>query len=318
MIGPRKRGQGADDPLPRQGIPSPFLGSMHVRVRSVLSELSFLGAEILLKQGDAAPGIWMETSCEEPSFVGVAVILKVVNTGKNYITFCYFVKLLWVSDDLLTASLVFSKLFLMAQAERRSWREIVDVRVNPVVRTLCVSDIFILSGFGLIAPIFAVYLTNGIEGGNLQVVGLASTIYFLARALGQLPVAQLIDRFKGEKDDFSAMIIGSIAVSIVPLLYLIARTPGHIYLIQLFYGLSSALTVPSWLAIFTRHIERDKEGQAWASYYTLVSLSGAAVASIGGIVANYMGFAPLFIMVSILSFVGSGWLLFVREEMKRR
>lgn len=190
-------------------------------------------------------------------------------------------------------------------------------KTNPVVSALTISDIFILSGFGLIAPIFAVFLTENVQGGNVQVVGLASMIFLLTKSIGQIPIARVVDKIPGEKDDFWTMVVGSTAISFVPLLYLIANLPIHIYLIQFFYGLSQALTFPSWMAIFTRHVDSYKEGTQWGIYYTLIDLFGAGAAATGGAIAYRLGFTPLFLIVSFLSFIGSSWLLFAYQRIKK-
>lgn len=205
----------------------------------------------------------------------------------------------------------------MLRLSYKNWREFFRLETNPVIRALTVSDIFILSGFGLVSPIFAVFLTDHIQGGNVELAGMAAMIYLLTKSLGQIPVAQIIDKTRGEKDDFFFMVIGSLMISFVPLLYLIAQKPWHIYIIQFFYGFSQALTFPAWMAIFTRHIGYQKEGLEWGIFYTLTDLFGAGAAAIGGLAAYRLGFAPLFISVSILSFIGSGWLFLIHKEIKK-
>lgn len=200
---------------------------------------------------------------------------------------------------------------------KQGWRGFFCVKTNPIVKALTISDIFILSGFGLISPIFAVFLTENIQGGSVEVVGLASMIYLLTKSLGQIPIAQIVDKIRGEKDDFLTMFFGSVITSLVPLLYLIARIPLHIYCIQFIYGLSQALIFPSWMAIFTRHIDINQEGTQWGIYYTLIDLSSAGAAAIGGFVAYYLGFTPLLVTVSFLSFVGSSWLLLIKKQIEK-
>lgn len=148
-------------------------------------------------------------------------------------------------------------------------------------------------------------------------VGIASMIYLLTKSLSQLPAAQIIDRLKGENDDYWLMVFGSLVTSLVPLLYIVARLPVHIYIIQFIYGLSQALTFPSWMAIFTRHIDADKEGIEWGAYFTLTDLFGAGTAAVGGVIAYHLGFTPLFIAVSVMSLFGSGWLLMIKKEMRK-
>ncbi len=189
-------------------------------------------------------------------------------------------------------------------------------KINPVIRFLTISDVLILSGFGLITPIFAVFIVNTIKGGNLEVVGIASAVYLLTRSLIQIPAAGLIDKIKGEKDDFLAMLFGSLAFSCVPLLYLLISTPMQLYLVQFFYGLAVSFTYPSWLAIFTRHIDKEHEGIEWGTYQTLVDLGGAGAASLGGFLAYKFGFNLLFILVSLFSFVGSFFLLGIYKRMR--
>lgn len=206
----------------------------------------------------------------------------------------------------------------MKPHRKHYYRNLLFAKFNPVIKILTISDVLILSGFGLISPIFAVFLTDNLVDGNVEVAGVAAMIYLLARSIGQVPAAYIIDKVKGERDDFSAMFWGSIISSIVPLAYIFATYSWHIYIIQLVYGLAQAITYPSWFAIFTRHIDNHKEGLEWGVYSTLVDLGGAAVAGIGGVVAAQFGFQPLFILVSIMSFAGSFWLFFIKKQMNKK
>jgi len=150
------------------------------------------------------------------------------------------------------------------------------------------------------------------------VAGLATTIYLVSKSLGQIPIAALIDQIKGEKDDFWLMLGGTIGFSLVPFLYISLKTPAQLYLVQLFYGFSTALTFPSWMAIFTRHIDSQKEGLEWGIYYTLTDLGGALTATIGGILAQNFGFQPLFAIVGFISFTGSLFLLTIKTRLSWR
>lgn len=189
--------------------------------------------------------------------------------------------------------------------------------VNRVIRILTLSDILIVSGFGLLAPIFAVFLTEQIQGGSLEVIGFASTIYLLTKSLLQIPVAEYLDQKRGEKDDFCAMVLGSIIISLVPLFYLFAKTPFHVYLAQVVYGIGGAFSYPSWLAIFTRHIDRNEEGFEWSVYFTATDLGGALAAGLGGILAQTLGFKPLFLFVFVFSSLGSFFLLEIYRQIRK-
>ena len=81
-------------------------------------------------------------------------------------------------------------------------------------------DIMFFSAFGLIGPIFAIFVTKQIAGATIATVGFAATLNLLTKAILQMPVARYIDRHKGEKDDFKFMVAGSTLVSVVPFIYL--------------------------------------------------------------------------------------------------
>ena len=50
--------------------------------------------------------------------------------------------------------------------------------INKVVRVLIEADLVFFSAFGFFEPIFAVFVTDQIRGGNVKVVGFAAAIYF--------------------------------------------------------------------------------------------------------------------------------------------
>lgn len=177
--------------------------------------------------------------------------------------------------------------------------------VNPIIKLLITSDImFSMSRLGLVAPVFAVYITDTIEGGNLEVVGIATAIFLLSKSLLQIPASTLIDRIRGEKDDFWAMFIGTALISVAVLSYAFIDTVWELYIVQFIYGAAAAVAFPAWMAIFTRHIDRKHEGMEWGVYFTMTDLATAATAAIAGVIAFYYGFVPLFVVATIMALIG--------------
>ncbi len=192
-------------------------------------------------------------------------------------------------------------------------------QINPVIKFLTVADILIIGGFGLISPIFAIFVLGSIKGGNIEVAGTAVALYLLAKSVVQIPTASIVDRIKGEIDDFWLLLFGSVVYSVVPLMYLIIDTPLELYGVQLLYGFATAVTLPTWYAIFTRHVDRENKGLEWGIYQTLVDLGGAGTASLGGFLAyRFGGFTELFILVSIVSLIGTAFLVGVYKHLWRQ
>src|SRR3989338_6672427 len=82
--------------------------------------------------------------------------------------------------------------------------------INPVIRFLIISDTVIIGAAGLLGPIFALFITDFIQGGNEAVAGLAAGIYLFTKSILQIPVAHFIDRVRGEKDDFWLLFVFTI------------------------------------------------------------------------------------------------------------
>jgi MFS family permease len=181
--------------------------------------------------------------------------------------------------------------------------------INPVIRFLIISDTLLIGAAGLLGPIFALFVEDFVVGGDESVAGIAAGVYLFSRSVLQLPIAQFLDKIRGEKDDFWLMFCFSVLFATVPLLYIFINTPIQLYIVQFVLGFFSAFTYPAYMAIFTRHIDKGKEGTEWGVYYTLTDVVSAALAVIGGYVAASAGFHVLIVVVVLLSILGALMLL---------
>jgi len=154
------------------------------------------------------------------------------------------------------------------------------LKVNRVIKYLILSDLIFWSGWGLLSPIFAVFIVKNIEGGNLSVVGLASGIYWILKSLLRIP-------------------------TLVPFGYLMAKYPFHIYLLQILQAFGMAMALSGWTAIFTRHIDQGKEATEWGLDATFVGLGIGISGILGGMIAQIFGFKTVFVLVGILGLLAA-------------
>ena len=186
-----------------------------------------------------------------------------------------------------------------------------------------VSDVFVITGFGLIDPILAIFIKGNITGGTIFSAGLASTLFLITKSLVQLPFSSYVDRSDGKR---RWLIVGTLMIAVVPFLYLSAKDVGTIYLAQVFHGVGSGLAFPTWLGLWSTHLDRRHESYEWSLYSTMTGIGTALSAAVGAAVAQFLGFAYSFIMVGALSLVGSAILFYLPakdgrvrpEEMRRK
>ncbi|MBI2628108.1 MAG: MFS transporter [Candidatus Niyogibacteria bacterium] len=191
--------------------------------------------------------------------------------------------------------------------------------ISKVVKIMVLSDFVFNSALGSFGPVFAIFLTDKITGGNAEVVGFSVAVYWVVKSIFQLPIARFLDKTDGEKDDFYALFTGYILASISVFLFIFAKTPLHIYLIQAFFGIVMAIAVPAWYGIFTRHIDDDKTSFEWSleSVFS-VGLATAISGAIGGIIVTKFGFNVLFVCASAFSFLSAFSLLFLYPHLTKK
>jgi MFS family permease len=186
--------------------------------------------------------------------------------------------------------------------------------INKIVFFLIKADFFFFSAAGLVAPVFAVFLTDKLKDGSIEVAGFAVAIYWIVRSIFEIPVAKFLDKHKGEKDDLLFLVAGYFVVALIHFGYTQATLSWHIYILEFFYAIAMAVAAPGWSAIFTRHIDKGKEGFEWSIEHVAYSAGiGIAGALSGIIIANY-GFNTLFIIAGIVAIIGSLIPLFVYKD----
>lgn len=191
-------------------------------------------------------------------------------------------------------------------------------KINPLIRILIVSDMLIVGAIGMFSPLYALFVEDSIVGANELVIGLSISIFLISRSILQIPIATLIDKIKGEKDDYSFLILFSVLAGITHLGFIYIDQVWQLFFINFLLGVFTAITYPSYMAIFTRHIDENMEGTEWGVYYTFVDLSSAALAALGGYVASIYGYSALIIVVSAICISGSLVLIPIKPFIYKR
>lgn len=190
------------------------------------------------------------------------------------------------------------------------------LKINNIIKYLVLSDLLFFAGWGLITPIFAIFIVDTIQGGTIFVVGIASAIYWILKSILRVPFGIFLDAHKGEKDDYFFLVAGLFIASLVPFGYIFSKLPWHIYVLQAIYGVGMAMSLSGWCGIFTRHIDNGEEATEWGLDATSVGVGTGISAAIGGWAVSQLGFNPVFTIVGILGLIGVALLLGIRNNIK--
>jgi predicted MFS family arabinose efflux permease len=189
------------------------------------------------------------------------------------------------------------------------------IGINKVIRTLILSDFLLHSGWWLIGPIFAIFVTRQIEGGTIVAVGFIAAAYWFVKSVTQLFIAHFVDVRKGEKDDFKFLIYGLFFANLIPLGYLFSSQLWHIFLLEIIRGFCMACVVPGWAGIFIKNIDKGWEALSWSIDSTGIGFAAAFAAAFGGMIAAFLGFKVVFILITIFGLSATLVLFSIKDQL---
>lgn len=182
---------------------------------------------------------------------------------------------------------------------------IFHIRLNAVVKRFVMADLVWLAGWGLLSPIFAVFVLQQIPGATVITIGTAAAVYWILKSVIQIPVALAIDRTVSERDDYLVLVVSLMLAGLTSFSYILVHTVAQLYLVEVLHAVSFALYIPSWNGIFTRHLDPEHRALEFALDSGAVGIATGIAGLLGSIVMQAFGFQVIFIITAVLSFAAA-------------
>ncbi|MBI3589223.1 MAG: MFS transporter [Candidatus Liptonbacteria bacterium] len=189
----------------------------------------------------------------------------------------------------------------------------IDLKVGRVVKYFILADLALLAGWGLVQPVFSIYILDKVEGTTLVTLGMAAAIYWILKSILQLPVANYLDKTDEESDDFRALIISLFIGALAAFSFILVRQIWHLYVVEVIHAIAFALYVPAWSAIFSRHVDKNRVSFDWSLDSTVAGISAGVSGFLGGVIAKTLGFSGVFVLAGAFSLVSAFILLMAPE-----
>jgi len=183
-------------------------------------------------------------------------------------------------------------------------------RVNRLVKYFVLSDLMFMGGWGLVGPIFALFVVRDIPGTTMFTVGAVAAAYWFTKAVVQVPVALYIDKKRGERDDFHALIFSLLLSGFTSFSLALVTSIPTLFFVVIMKGVAFGFYTPSWAAIFSRHLDKKRYAFDWALDHASIGVAFGFAALVGGAVASIFGFKAIFVAASLLSFCAVMLLIF--------
>lgn len=189
-------------------------------------------------------------------------------------------------------------------------------KINRTLKLLMFADVFTVAGFGFINPVISIFVKENLVGGTIAAAGIASAVFVITKSFIQLPFSKYVDKHDNKLE---WLIVGAFVVATIPIIYIFIDNIWQIYAAQFLNGIGSALVFPTWFGLCTAHLDKKHESFEWSFYSTVAGLGSAITGAIGAFIAQYLGFAPIFMVASLLCLIGVFVLFFLeREKNKNR
>jgi len=189
--------------------------------------------------------------------------------------------------------------------------------MNRIIKFLIIPDFLLFTSFGLTDPILAVFFKEEIIGGTLLKAGFASTVFLLVQSIVQLPFSRYVDAHRDDNFRIHWLLIGRLLISSVPFIYIFARDMNMVFFAQVVYGIGAGLAYPTWLGLWSAHLDKNKESFEWSLYSTLTVIGTAASATIGATLSQLIGFSFTFVLVGTLSLIGCAMLFRLDQQIHK-
>jgi MFS family permease len=192
---------------------------------------------------------------------------------------------------------------------RKRTRNVLDLlRRNPAFTWLAASSFVWGFSLNVASPFFNVYIVTGLHGNSTN-VGIATGVSALTGLAGQALFGSQSDR-RGNR---AVLVLTGILIPFLPLAWVLARAPWHVYIIN---TASGVLWAGYNLAGFNMLLELSplEEREAGvALYQSVVSASAVLGPLVGGLLIATAGYHAAFIVSGVGRFAGTLlFILFVR------
>lgn len=179
------------------------------------------------------------------------------------------------------------------------------IHFNNVVKRFIIADLIWLAGWGLISPIFAIFILEQVEGATVVTIGIVTALYWILKSFIQIPVALSIDRTPSERDDYLVLVISLILAGFTSFSYILVRTVGQLYVVEILHAISFGLYIPSWSAIFAKHLDKKHRALEFSVDSAAVGIATGLAGLSGSIIVGLFGFSTLFFIAAVLCFISA-------------
>ncbi len=186
-------------------------------------------------------------------------------------------------------------------------------QINPIVRAFIVAEMLFGASWNFSAPIFAIFAAS-VPGGKIEIAASSFSTYLIVRVIFELISGRYLNG-SGELRKFFLTIVGTLIISLAYIGFAFTQSVVAVYLFYGIFGVGLGIASPAKNALFSSHLDKNKETIEWGMMDAAVLICVAMAASLGGFIANRYGFQLLFLIATIINLLGIiPYILYIHQE----
>lgn len=192
-----------------------------------------------------------------------------------------------------------------------------NFQINPIVKAFIISESFLWAAWNFVTPIFAIFATQNIAGGQIQIAASAYSVHLIVRVIVELIVSRIVAK-KSDRRLLIYAIAGIALTSVAYIGFAMSSTLVHLFVFYAVAGIGFGISSPAKGTLFAEHLDREKASVEWGLADATAFIAIALAAALGGFIAEIYGFRLLFILSAIVNVIATiPYILFVWQKNHR-
>jgi MFS family permease len=173
-----------------------------------------------------------------------------------------------------------------------------------LLRILTIDDVSFWGAEALVNVVLALFIVTQIRGAGAIEVGFALTIRQLVLAAMSIPMGRILDRHKGLLDELYFLSLSGLLSGLSYFLLSFSGQIWQLYVLMGIVGAAHAINIAAWRTLFYSSIDQNERGETIGAYQTIMSVAGALLVGIGGILAENFGYRVIILIIAGMTTLG--------------
>jgi MFS family permease len=164
---------------------------------------------------------------------------------------------------------------------------------NPALKALLIGDALVLTAAAMLTPIYAVFVQK--VGGDLLDAGITAAALAFGSAAASLVAGRYADSLRNKKQ---LIVLGYVITGLGFLLFTTIHAVWYLAAVQLCIGLVRALAEPAFDALYSVHLDKNREAEEWGAWEGMSYFVAGVGALLGAAIVSYSSFTVLFLIMA--------------------